>query len=64
MIALQNITKSYTTASETVMVLDDFSLSVQAGEFVAVMGPSGSGKSTLLGLVSGLIEPDSGIVQL
>lgn len=45
-------------------VLRDISLSVQAGEFVSIIGPSGSGKSTLLNVVSGLLEPDSGTVSL
>ncbi len=44
-------------------VLEDFSLSVQDGELVALLGPSGSGKSTLLKLISGIEIPDSGDVQ-
>jgi NitT/TauT family transport system ATP-binding protein len=43
--------------------LDDVSLSLRAGEFVAVVGPSGCGKSTLLRLASGLMTPDSGDVR-
>jgi putative ABC transport system ATP-binding protein len=64
MIVFDQVTKSYTTGGETVTILKDFNLSVQTGEFVAIMGPSGSGKSTLLGLAGGIITPDSGSVSL
>lgn len=47
-----------------VRVLDDFSLTVAAGEFVALLGPSGAGKTTLLRCVSGLERPDSGDIRV
>jgi len=62
MIELQNVSKVYATAAGDVRALDDVSLSVDAGEFVAVRGPSGCGKSTLLALIGGLALPTSGKV--
>lgn len=56
----QHISKSY---GKTI-ILDDLSLSVEAGEFVSLLGPSGSGKSTFLKIVAGLIEQTSGHLQL
>ena len=45
-------------------VLDQFSLSVNKGEFIVILGPSGCGKSTLLRIICGLEVPDSGIIKI
>ena len=59
-IECQNISKVYTHGHSAVTALSKSTLSIQKGEFVAVMGPSGSGMSTLLNLIGGLDEPSSG----
>ncbi|HYG56876.1 MAG TPA: ATP-binding cassette domain-containing protein, partial [Symbiobacteriaceae bacterium] len=60
MIAFEGISKRFGTLS----VLDDVSLAVGRGEFVAIVGPSGCGKSTLLRMLAGLEKPDGGRVLL
>ncbi len=62
MIQVQNVSKIYRSRTREVRALDDFSLQVEDGEFVAVRGPSGSGKSTLLLTVGGMIRPTEGRV--
>tara|TARA_B100000427_G_scaffold309112_1_gene297853 strand:- start:15 stop:689 length:675 start_codon:yes stop_codon:yes gene_type:complete len=62
LIEVQSVNKTYKRGEETLVVLDDLSLEVEKGDFLALMGPSGSGKSTLLNLIGGLDRPTSGQV--
>ncbi len=63
-IQAQELTKVYGVGETAVTALDRVSLSVEPGEFVAVMGPSGCGKSTLLHLLGGLDRPTQGTVSI
>ena len=62
MLSVQNVTKDYLTDGQRVRALDDLSLDVSPGEFVALVGRSGCGKSTLLNLAGAMDFPTSGSV--
>ncbi|MDA1013222.1 MAG: ABC transporter ATP-binding protein [Planctomycetota bacterium] len=59
-----NLKKTYRSGSHDVAALDDVSLSLDAGDFVAIRGPSGCGKTTLLLVAGGLLQPDSGELMI
>lgn len=64
LIQAKNLSKSFAIDERRISILHDISLSINAGEFIAIMGKSGSGKSTLLSLLAGLDYPDSGEIWL
>lgn len=64
MIDIRNVSKIYKMGKEEVIALDNVSLNIKEGEFVAIVGPSGSGKSTLMHLIGGLDTPTSGSVHI
>ena len=64
LISLQHITKTFQSGESDFHALDDISLDIQSGEFVAVMGPSGSGKSTLMNIIGLLDRPSRGSYTL
>lgn len=64
MIQFRNIKKTYEKGAEVIRALDDVTLRIEQGEFVALVGPSGSGKSTLMNVAGLLDRPDSGTYEL
>lgn len=60
LIEIQNIIKTYVTGDTSFSALDDVSLTISSGEFVAIMGASGSGKSTFMNMLGCLDKPTSG----
>ena len=60
----EHLSKIYGSGDTSVRALDDVSFSVEAGEFVSIVGPSGSGKSTLLHILGGVDRPTEGRVMI
>ncbi len=61
---IENVKKEYANGDKKLYALDDISLTVKQGEFVAIVGPSGSGKSTLLHIIGGIDKPTSGKILI
>ena len=64
LVSLENVVKRYQRGKQSVEVLHGVNLSIEQGEFLALMGPSGSGKTTLLNLIAGLDQPTEGEVTV
>ncbi|MBC8096958.1 MAG: ATP-binding cassette domain-containing protein, partial [Akkermansiaceae bacterium] len=61
---LKNLSKGFGAEGKRHEVLSDINLSVEKGEFVAIVGYSGAGKTTLISLIAGLLKPDAGTMTL
>ena len=61
---INNLNYTYHTPEGETPALKNISFSVKSGEFLSIVGPSGCGKSTLLSLISGLLAPETGTIQL
>lgn len=63
-VEIRNVFKSFRKGSQILHVLNNISMDVYEGEFLALMGPSGSGKTTLLNLIAGIDKVDSGTIKI
>jgi ABC-type nitrate/sulfonate/bicarbonate transport system ATPase subunit len=63
-IEVRDLKKTFTSDKGPLPVIADVSLTVQDGEFVALVGPSGCGKSTLMSMIAGFLQPDSGSILI
>ncbi|WP_342621583.1 ABC transporter ATP-binding protein [Erysipelothrix sp. P66] len=64
LLVLENVSKTYKQGDAEIKALDNVSVSVDSGEFIAIMGASGSGKSTLLHVIGGVDTVSSGVIRL
>lgn len=60
---LRAVSKSFVKSKEKITIFEDLNMSINAGEFLAIMGPSGSGKTTLLNLLGGVDKPTAGEIR-
>jgi putative ABC transport system ATP-binding protein len=63
-VEIKHVSKSYRRGMQIIPVLENITLDIAEGEFLALMGPSGSGKSTLLNLIAALDNVDSGLIKV
>jgi putative ABC transport system ATP-binding protein len=63
-VKIEHVNKSYRRGTHVIPVLENITLEIAEGEFLALMGPSGSGKSTLLNLIAALDQVDNGIIRV
>jgi putative ABC transport system ATP-binding protein len=60
---LTDLSKRYTRGRESITIFEELNMTIEQGEFIAIMGPSGSGKTTLLNLLGGIDRPSTGSVE-